>query len=706
MAPHTPKTRSSKTVAGGTGVRAARLAWLLCGLSLALTTCAVVLAAINRTLDPGLIYLVSVIACALVGGLVSCRRPANPVGWLLLGSALSFTLQEFAIQYAVYGQRTAPGSLPLAQAMAWPPSWLWVPGVMLAFVFLPLYFPNGRLLSRRWRPVVLFGAGVSALAAVAFAFFNRTADDITGLANPFAVEVPEPLAAVALGVPTALLFVAMLASAISLVARFRSSRGEERQQIKWAAYAATAVPIVTLAAALAEEAAPALAPLNTASNIVWAGVPVAVGIAILKHRLYDIDPIINRTLVYGALTACVVGIYVLVVGYLGALFQTGGNLAISLAATALVAVLFAPLRERLQKLVNRLMYGERDDPYGVLSRLGERLEATLVPEAALSTVVETVARSLKLPYAAILLPKQDGGLATAAEHGTPEGETIALPLTHRREPMGEMVLSPRSPNEAFSSTDLKLLEDLARQAGATVHAVRLTDDLQRSRERLVTAREEERRRLRRDLHDGLGSQLAAQTLKIGSARLACPHDPAAADALMAEMETDVEKAISDIRRLVYDLRPPDLDELGLAGAVRESAAAVSRTKGPRVLVEAPEELPDLPAAVEVAAYRIVREAMTNVVRHSGAGSCRIRLSLGDELEVEVTDDGDGIPEKHKAGVGLSSMKERAAELGGTCIVEPAPGGGTRVSARLPLPKKASGFRQQASGKNKDLKADA
>jgi signal transduction histidine kinase len=429
-------------------------------------------------------------------------------------------------------------------------------------------------------------------------------------------------------------------------------------------------------------------------------VPVLTYIAIVRYHLYDIDVVINRTLVYGSLSACVIGIYVLAVVALGALFQAQGNFAISLLATGLAAVLFQPLRMRLQRGVNRLMYGERDDPYAVLSRLGQRLEAALAPDAALNTVVQTVAQALKLPYAEISL-KQGDGFVTAASYGEPADERVTLPLTYGAELVGRLNLAPRAPGEEFSSSDRRLLEDLARQAGVAAHAARLTADLQRSRERLVTAREEERRRLRRDLHDGLGPQLAAQTLKVGSARSLYGRDPAAADALLSELETNMEAAISDIRRLVYNLRPPALDELGLDGAIRESAAQYA-TKGLKISVDTPQTLPSLPAAVEVAAYRIVQEALTNVVRHAAASECVIRLGLDSELELEITDDGIGLPEDRGAGIGLSSMRERAVELSGTCVVEPSLPEGTRVLARLPLPargsiERAADQRREASG---------
>jgi signal transduction histidine kinase len=424
--------------------------------------------------------------------------------------------------------------------------------------------------------------------------------------------------------------------------------------------------------------------------------PLVLPIAILRYRLFDIDILINRTLVYGLLTALVVGIYVLVVNALGTLLHTSGSPLDSLLATGFIAVLFQPLRARLQRVINRLMYGERDDPYAVLSRLGQRLEATLAPEAVLSTIVETVAQALKLPYAALAL-KQGDEFTTAASYGLLQDKPFILPLVYHAETIGQLLLAPRAPGDTFTAADRRLLEDIARQTGVAAHAVRLTADLQRSRERLVTAREEERRRLRRDLHDGLGSTLAALHLQAGAIRTLMLRDLPAADAELVELQTEIRSAIADIRRLVYALRPPTLDELGLVGAIQQYALQCSMhgetegapghtNAGLRVIVEAMENLPALPAAVEVAAYRIVQEALTNVVRHAQARTCVIRLSLLAGLQLEITDDGMGLPAEPHAGVGLLSMRERAAEVGGSCDVGPAPGQGTRVLVKLPLPK--------------------
>ncbi len=371
----------------------------------------------------------------------------------------------------------------------------------------------------------------------------------------------------------------------------------------------------------------------------------------------------------------------------------------SLLATGIIAVLFQPLRLRLQREVNRLLYGERDEPYQVISRLGQRLEATLAPEAVLPTIVETVTQALRLPYAAISL-KQDGEDVLAASSGQAAGEPTRLPLVYQSEPIGDLLLAPRARGETFSSADRALLADLARQAGIAVHAVRLTSDLQRltqelqlARTHLVTAREEERRRLRRDLHDGLGSVLASLNWRAGALRTVLFRDPVAADALVVEQQHTIQAAIGDIRRLVYDLRPPALDELGLIGALRERAAQQSvtashnGTQGLHVEVVEANALPQLSAAVEVAAYRIVQEALANVARHSHARRCCICLSCEQEmLQVEIIDDGVGLAEGHRAGVGLLSLRERAEELGGACEIARMLEGGTRVRACLPLLK--------------------
>ncbi|MDP9476859.1 MAG: GAF domain-containing sensor histidine kinase [Actinomycetota bacterium] len=670
---------------------ASRLAWSVWMLSVALAALGALLLIANRSVaDPvSSPYATNAVVAALgfstVGALVASCRPENPIGWLLTVAGLLFGLTAFASEYSAYVLFTDRISLPGGVVMAWLFSWLWVPSGSL-IMFAILLFPHGRPSSTLWRVAIWLAAYDVCLSAASLAFMPGPLwglpSNFPPVENPFGIEGTAALLSTTGSVSTFLLGVFALSAAVALFVRLFRSSGEERQQLKWVAYAVAVLTVGIIISSISEAAGESL--LSRIPVLVgFLTVPVAIGIAVLKYRLYDIDLLINRTLVYGVLTVCVVGLYVLVVGYLGAMFRTGGNLWISLVATGVVAVLFAPLRDRLQRGVNRLMYGERDEPYAVISRLGERLEATLASEAALSTIVETVAGALKLPYSAITL-KQNGEFVRAAEYGTPPQEPVVLPLAYQSDTVGQLILAPRSPGESFSPSDKRLLEDLSRQAGVTAHAVRLTADLQRSREQLVSAREEERRRLRRDLHDGLGPRLAAQTLKAGSARSLYPRDPAAADALLSELEADTEAALSEVRRLVHDLRPPALDELGLVGAIREATARYA-TDAFGISVEAPAELPPLPAAVEVAAYRIAQEAVTNVVRHAKATSCLVRFSSEDGvLELEVSDDGIGLPEGRRAGVGLHSMRERAEELGGECKIEPAPSGGTRVVARLPL----------------------
>src|SRR5215208_691758 len=714
---------------------AAWLAWSLCAVCVVLMGLALLLdfltdasgvAGEERGLlpgdaDPTLVVITGVLSLGypMVGALIASRLPTNPIGWIFCGVGLLYTGQRFTIAYTDYALLENL-AFPGGEVMAWFSTLVAYSGTTLAGVFLMLLFPDGCLLSPRWRIVAWMAVLGAVLYKVYDAFSPEYLETHSYVQNPFGVEAfTGPITSFLpwiSDVGEMLLFTSILAALFSLFVRLHRAQGVERQQLKWFLYAGW--PAVAFFSFILDSFRRLYFPYlefldSTFIPFQWfftytyyvpvfalMFVPVLTYIAIVSYHLYDIDVVINRTLVYGVLSACVVVIYVLAVVALGTVFQARGNLAVALLATGLVAVLFQPLRMRLQRSVNRLMYGERDDPYAVLSRLGQRLEAALAPDAALNTVVQTVAQALKLPYAEISL-KQGDGFVTAARYGGPADETVTLPLTYGAELVGRLNLAPRAPGEEFSSSDRRLLEDLARQAGVAAHAARLTADLQRSRERLVTAREEERRRLRRDLHDGLGPQLAAQTLKVGSARSLYGRDPAAADALLSELETNMEAAISDIRRLVYNLRPPALDELGLDGAIRESAAQYA-TDGLKISVDTPQTLPSLPAAVEVAAYRIVQEALTNVVRHAAASECAIRLGLDGELELEITDDGVGLPEDRGTGIGLSSMRERAVELGGTCVVEPSLPEGTRVLARLPLPEhgsieRAADQRREASG---------
>ena len=484
----------------------------------------------------------------------------------------------------------------------------------------------------------------------------------------------------------------------------RVSSPAEHQQTKWVAFAITTVAtgfivfgfLFSVSFPAVNQDTPYIL-ITLVYPLLLLLIPVSVGMAILRYRLWDIDIIINRALVYGLLTAFVIGMYVLVVGYLGANFRTGGNLVISLIATGIVAVLFQPLRDLLQRGINRLMYGLRDEPYAVLASLGQRLKNTLDPDAVLSTIVATVREALKLSYVAIEAKEAAAVVLVASAGAPPAKEALRLPLVYQSEPVGTLLIAPRGRDDTLTPADLRLLDDLTHQIGNAVHTVRLTSDLQaltrdlqRSREHLVTAREEERRRLRRDLHDGLGPMLSAIILKVGLVRTLYRGNQETTGVLLTQLEEEIDSVIGDIRRVVYNLRPPALDDLGLVGAIREYVARFgSEAQAPNaaltVTVEAPASLPPLPAAVEVAAYRIVQEALTNVIRHAHAQSCHVRFLVEDALQIEVSDDGQGFVEADRAGVGLTSMRERAEELGGTFAIAKTVPCGTQITACLPLP---------------------
>lgn len=400
---------------------------------------------------------------------------------------------------------------------------------------------------------------------------------------------------------------------------------------------------------------------------------------------------VNRALTHSIVTTVVLASYAAIVAVLTALVEDHEGVAVALGAAGLVAFAAQPMHSLIQRRLDARLFGGLGDPYRVITGLARRLETTALPEDVLPGVVETVAHALHLPYVAIELQSQSGPVVVAST-GTRNGATTRLPLVHQAEMIGWLVLGTRSPRERLTGADLRLLQDLARQIGVAARGVQLVHDLEQSRSLLVAAREEERRRLQRNLHDGLGPMLAGISLAVQAARNMLASDPAAADAVLERAVGDCRTATDDVRRLVYDLRPPALDRLGLAGALREQ---VDRLQAPTngnesrplaVAIEGVDDLGPLPPAVELAAYRIALEAFVNVNRHAHASTCTIRMMRDAHVVVvDVVDDGEGIGAGSRPGVGIMSMSHRAMELGGSCTLTELDGGGAHVHAELPMP---------------------
>ena len=547
-----------------------------------------------------------------------------------------------------------------------------------------------------------------------FAFLLIVAVDVAQLVYQgdlwSALDVPEHLQLLWFAGSTTILI-------YSQIYRFRKvSQPVQRQQTKWVVYGVAIgfAGFVCMSAlfdpSFNDGTVTTYLYLNAILNLSLTAIPITLMMAVLRQRLWNIDPLVNRTLVYAALSVCVVLLYTFAVLYLGELFRTKDHFVVSLLATAAVAVAFAPLKDWLQRQVNRVMKGRHDDPYAVLLELGDQLIRPLAPEAMLDAVVRTVKDALRLPYAGISIGVggQDKIVASAGE---PANELNAYPIVHRGRELGTLYIAARSPGESFAPEDGKFIDVLLRQAGPIVENVNMTlgmkllaNDLQESREKLVLAREEERRRIRKNLHDDLAPRLAALALNAATAQKYVEKEPAAAIELLSDLRQVIRSTVSEIRTMVHDLRPPALDELGLIGAIQERIHELSKPaqllaaeqgiEPLRIELQAPAPLPALPAAVEVAAYRIAVESVVNVIKHARASLCTVRLDVRDasRLIVEITDDGVGgggarpaaAAAGGKGGIGLQSIRERAAELGGHCTIERGENGGTRVFAALPL----------------------
>ena len=659
----------------------AGLAWLAAALTAVLVFGGLVLGVLGR--DVSILLLPAPLAYAWMGCVLLARRPGHPMGPLLCLIGLADAFATVPYLYMRYTVVHSPGSLPFSTAAVWVNTWAYAPATSLGGMVLLLVFPEGRLLSRRFRPALWAALAFIPLSIAAFAFYPQNLGPLFRYrSNPYALPQLDVVFEVFGALAIVCGLVAGAGAAASVTLRWRRADRVGRQQLKWL----LAVLPFTIASLIATLVFPGTWSLVLALP---AGIlmPIAIGIAVLRYRLYEIDILLNRAVLYGILTAGMAGVYLAVVviaqSFRSVFGLKGSSLPVQVIATVLAASALWPLHDRVQRRVDRLFYGDRGVPYEALTRLGRRVEEAADPETALHSVVKTIADSLRLPYAALELRLGDGW-SPAAAYGEAPAQVVAFALTFQRETVGRLLVGTRSRGEQLGPDDERLLADLARQAGPAAHAVALRRALDVSRAGLVTAREEERRRLRRDLHDGLGPTLAGLTLGLDTAKARSASQPELQE-LLSKLKAETQRAVADVRRIVYGLRPPTLDEFGLVGSLREEVGRLQyEAPSLTVSLDAPADgLADLPAAVEVACYRIVTEALTNVTRHAHATQCSVRLRLNHGLDVNICDDGVGLPEGWRAGVGIASMRERVTELGGDLVIEPSLPHGTRINAHLP-----------------------
>ncbi|MHB8507799.1 MAG: GAF domain-containing sensor histidine kinase [Candidatus Dormibacteria bacterium] len=692
---------------------------------LAVAACVVLLAADQLTppvhptpdLTPRIGFPVLGVAFAIVGGALGARRQSAVIGWLFAGVGISLSVGALLYEYGTRAEYVTPGLLPAGDVGIWVGDWL--PFVMLpAIPILLQVFPTGRLLSRRWRLPM-------AVAIVAMPMFLLqdmfSSTHLPGvMRHGAAAAVGMFFQADAVGMAANLLAgIAAFSALASLVVRIRRAESVERHQLKWFGYAAGLVVVTVLLGSVA--ATGIFRGLGVFFGVLFiaafASVPVSVGIAVLKYRLYDIDVVISRTLVYGAMAAFITSVYVGIVVGAGTLVGSGGkpNLVLSIVATAVVAVAFQPVRERLQKLANRMVYGKRATPYEVLSEFSGRVGESFGGEGVLPRMAQVLAEGTGAQVATVWLrsgsrlrPAAVWPASTNGHEGEAEGEGVEVqgqvlpgipgadrlvPVRHQGELLGALAINKR-PGESLTPIEDKLLDDLALQAGMVLKNVGLTADLQArledlraSRQRLVAAQDHERRRLERDLHDGAQQHLVALKVKLGLAEALTAKDPDQARATIQQLKIDADEALETLRDLARGIYPPLLADKGLVAALEAQA----RKAMVPVAVQA-DGVSRHPQETEAAVYFCCLEALQNVQKYAGATRVTVRLHQGqDELRFEVEDDGAGFDAAHLTrGSGLQNMDDRLAALDGQVRVDSSPGAGTTVIGTLPLATPAGG----------------
>lgn len=638
-----------------------RLAGVLAALAVSCCLAAVLVGAGDQRLGIWIGDVVLGSVWPLVGALVVRSQPRNPVGWLLLVPGL---LGPYLLA-GTYAASTG-GEGPLGVLAGWYATWGFAP-YFFTLPVLPHVFPDGRPLSRAWGRVLALTVGVGVVTTVARMFSYVETDPAPEVINPFGVESAGWLRYVTATGSISLFFLFMPLAVISLFLRRRSAVEPARSQLSWLFLGG-----IALVLGMVVPLGSALEPWGLTAGLL--AFPVAIGVGMLRYRLFDADFALNRTIVLGVLTALVVAVYVAVV-YGAQAVAPGSRLGVLLVAV--LALLAAVGRDRLQRFVDRRLFGHRHDPYAVVSHVGRGVAGASDPDAALRALVEGVRESLRLPYAAFVPPTGAPVVSGEPVHGSRSLAALALGVE-----VGRLEVGRRERSHRWTPAEEQALEEVVARAGTLAYAAALVGDVSRSRERIVAAREEERRRMRADLHDGVAPSLAGTALQLESMarRLSRAGEDELADRALG-LRDGLRGTVGELRSLVHGLRPPVLDQRGLAGAVRELVAGIDEP----ACTARVEDVGVPHAAVEVAAYAIAAEGFANALRHASASHVEVGLRAEEGvLVVSVRDDGTGLPDDPVEGVGLGSMRDRAAEVGGHVWLGPAVGGGTLVEARLPL----------------------
>ncbi|MDP8956537.1 MAG: GAF domain-containing sensor histidine kinase [Actinomycetota bacterium] len=656
------------------------------------------LAVNGRLPDVEVAFPLGMITYSAAGALILSRRPGNVIGRLLVvvGAAASIGLS-----LAMYTE--ARPFLPGRRWTAVFSEAVWPIGLGSLILILQL-FPDGRVLSNRWRFGVWLTVTAAALLSLGILLEPGDLAEAPDLTNPLGVEAlrGHGLEDGELGTAWLLLAASILVAAVSVVVRFRRSTGEQREQLKWLAFAGSLLLVGWILIMFTWDAPSG--PVKVASFVVLGislvMLPIGVAIAVLRYRLYDIDVVVNKTVVYGSLAAFITAVYVGVVVGIGTLLGRGDepNLALSILATAVVAVAFQPIRERVQHVANRLVYGKRATPYEVLSHFAERMSSTyatddLLPRmaailqegtgAARAEVWLTVGAELRRVVSS---PPEDGTeTAVLGLYGdeVPEIPSAhrSVPVRHQGELLGALAIA-KGPGEPVTPAEEKLMNDLASQAGLVLRNVKLIEELRASRQRIVSAQDEERRRIERNIHDGAQQQLVALNVKLGLARTLVSKDAEKAQQMIEQLQIETQEALENLRDLARGIYPPLLADKGLVAALEAQAR-----KAPLpVRVEA-NGVGRLARDAEATVYFCVLEALQNVAKYAGASTAVVQVSTTNgEVSFAVRDDGTGFdPSKTPPGSGLTNMTDRIEALGGALEIRSEPGSGTTVTGRVPIP---------------------